>query len=1274
MKKLTLLAMSLVMALTVKAQETGTDITGQFTNTDFEGGNGTSGWTSTGRAPGTIGTAVENNYQGTTFMETWVASSGNLGNFDWSQTQEVPNGYYVVKALAHAIKQNQTVTPESKGVYLYAEDVQVEIKATVATEHTVFAKVTDGNLTIGYRAVSCNVNWTAVDYFRIIQCHGDTEDAAKTSWLKCEMSQIQEDLETNVLDYPMDAALRKALSEAFKAIEPISTYAEAEALWNSIKDMAEEAKECVAAYEKLLAKIDEVYEYAEDHEDKEDKGDVGVLFDAAYAAQEGYDDELFTLAEALAEIEALNDAVYEYNLSIADGTVGFDVTEKYVVNPSVRKNLDGWKWDGAQPGVQFEVQEFFNCDFNFYQTITGLRNGKYVVKVQGFYREAGNDSGAAYKNDTEKITAVIYANDDEAPMQSLYSHTASEMGVTVDVLNDYVNMRQSANMAFNTTNPLTGDLYYTENEVSVIVMDGNLTFGLRNVGHGSNSWCAFREFKLEYYGNFPGINLYAKIQNVREMISDNFDAIPSAVRYEMEDHLSSIEKYTDVGYSEEEVNAVILELDARWKKVEEAMAIYAEITELFDYADGVLIGLDYPGVDALNDILDIVYGCFDEESEVNDYDYLVEMLTLLDNGVTAYILSQEASEDVAADFNYFVPNPNFEEKGEWTWTMVGRDPDMWIGGCRPAEAPAEGETAVNRQGVNLWSNDIKSVDVHQTLTGLPNGLYKVSAEMITQTGCATDQHVYAIGAATVTSENLQYEGWDTYEWTTLTTTDFAVVTDGTLTIGAASSQGGTNPAGWFQATNFQLYYYGEASAERLQGAWETLEAEAKEAVDFLIPNEEKAVVAALAAAIPQAAAGKYVDACNTLRPVIAEWDSVIVASKNFYGGYYAKLDTIRLYDAYEGCEMVYSFADAAIALADAILESKSASCKLFPGLDNQLHSYANYAAALRDAENEMKNEDAGYEQKNIDFLMTQVIEPQVADLTGKLLRVEDCDAATEVLKRAIVMLQNSAVEFDDLEEGDVTSVIKNADVEADLEGNWTVVQGGAQNCGRNASEHYSGVADNDYIDAWNGTPGANTATFYQEFAGIPDGTYRLVVAARTDGDNVWIYAATNPDVKDESTLFVEVENNGAWRGGIWAEDSLAWEAAGRPEENMTEAYPYFMARYNTELGYGEGYGWNWHVIEDIKVTNRYLAIGISANGEHTGKDSFTGTWFGADDWSLELVEKSEVQGEYNPFLGVDNVEVATPVVQGIFDLFGRRIDTPTAPGIYIVNGKKMVVK
>ena len=1259
MKKITLLAMSFIMALTVKAQEfqsSGTDMTSLLTNPDFESGN--AGWTITGNGWAQP-TAASNGYNGTNFFECWVSSDKALDDLDWSQEVSLDNGVYVVRALAHAIRQNDTeLVPEGVTIYANNDKVAVTtINVAPTTEYRLLTVVQSGKLKIGFNITKGNVNWAGWDNVRLYRYDAESADLAKMAYVIDELQLLQEELEA-LIENSMSADLREAIYASFEEIESVSTYAEAEALWNTMKAQAEEAEACVAAYEKLILKIDALWGMV-------DKG-ADELEDVTMAAEDAYLGETLSAAEALAEIDALNEAVYMYNLSKADGTVGFDVTERFVTNPSVRVNTQGWA--GSKPALGHEVMEFYNCDFDFYQTIADIPNGKYIVKVQGFYRVGGNDSGAGYQAGSEKITAKLYANDEEASLTSMYKYTADEMGVTPNLLNGYVNGLESANLAFSAYNTLLDDYYYTENEVSVIVMDSTLTFGLRNVGHAGSSWCAFREFKLVYYGNFPGINLYAKIQKIEETMSERFDEIPSAVRWEMEDYIKSIEQYTEAGYSDEEVNAVILALDAEWAKVEEAIAVYAELSALFNEAE-VLLEYEYPGYDDLDELLDEVYDLFDE-TEDNTYENLVAKVAELKQAIIDYIFSQEASAENPVDMAYFVPvfsETKDYDVAPWQKDIVSKNDyqgDVWQGPMQIAEG------AEPVFGINSWHNDFTSMDVYFELENLHNGLYSLSVDAITQNGCANDQHGYlAAEMGVVKTDPLTIEGWDNGIWQTLTS-GTVVVTDGKLRVGFAStSTGGTN--GWFQFANVKLYYYGEASEADMQAAWENLKAETQESVNILIPNEKGALAAALAEATQIAEAGNYLEACTMLSPVAEAWDSTVVATKNFYGGYYAKLDTIRLYDAYEGCEMVYEFADAAVAMADAILESDTASCKLFPALDAKLHAYANYAAALRDAENEMKNEEAGYKQEYIDLLMESFINPQLAELTASLIEAADCDAMTEELKQAVELLKSSVVEEIDAEEGLVTYLIANADVESTLDGSWTVVQGGAQNCGTMTGEHYSGNAENHYLDAW--APSGNNATFYQNLVGIPNGTYRLTVAARTDGNNVWLFAAPSSKVKDASTQFVEVINNGAFGGAIWSEDKLAWEAAGCPEDGLTENYPYFMARYNSETGYGEGYGWNWHVLE-VEVTNRYLSIGVSANPEFTGKDAFTGSWFGADDWKLELVKISDVQGEYNPFLGVENVEVAAPVVKGIYDLFGRRLDAATAPGIYIVNGKKVLVK
>lgn len=72
-------------------------------------------------------------------------------------------------------------------------------------------------------------------------------------------------------------------------------------------------------------------------------------------------------------------------------------------------------------------------------------------------------------------------------------------------------------------------------------------------------------------------------------------------------------------------------------------------------------------------------------------------------------------------------------------------------------------------------------------------------------------------------------------------------------------------------------------------------------------------------------------------------------------------------------------------------------------------------------------------------------------------------------------------------------------------------------------------------------------------------------------------------------------------------------------------------------------------------------------------------WNGAGGASaIRIVEVDTFVDEYLKELGVENIDVTdeqvAPAVQGIYDLFGRRIDTPAATGIYIVDGVKRVIK
>ena len=1273
MKKITLLAMSLLTTLFVKAQY-GVDITSQLTNPDFE--EGATGWTITGGNK-IAATAKDYGYSGTNFMEDWVAAPTALGDHNWYQAIDVPNGVYVVKALAHAIMQSDgSVVPS--GISIYANGDAVNVTTTHTNppkEYSVATQVTDGKLTVGFRIVSGNVNWAAWDNVRVTQYTAETIDEAMINYAKDEMTElgyIAEDLMAGKIQF----ALSESISENLTKIEEVTTWEEAQALWDTLKAQVEEAKASAEAYKALQAKLEQAYEWS----------DMGLPegtdeFDAAITeAENNYDEAPLNVEDALAAVTALDNAIFSFFMLNADGELEFPMTDLYVKNPTLRTNNEGWTYvpENAAAVVSSNIAEFFDKDYDMSQTIEGLPDGMYVVYVTGYYRATGNDNNVGYnahEDGSEVITAELYANNSAVKLACLYEHDVNEINentttsATIGGYNNYANSMAEAAVCFDKG-------FYATNQVSAIVTGGKLTFGLRDKNHGGGSWTAFRDFKLGYRGNFPAVVLRNILDEAEMWLAERAEILPATAYDELSDACLYAREYTEIGlYENEEVMEAMAAFEAVYNSVKNVETLVAQLKELTDKVENELSVLEYPGWETLYEVYDPMTPLVEDGAKIElaegqtTEQYYQEAIATLQAAIDAYYETQIATPDTPADYTHrivlpnFAPTKNYNIPAPWVVANVQASGDVWVGTGQP-DAAGDGTTGLSC--LNSWSNNFTTMDVHQDIEGLPNGVYSVSAQAITQ-GLG-EQHAYATSTTgTAVSEDMTIVGWDSYEWETLQT-EKVVVVDGKLRIGFASvSAGDVN--GWYQVTNFKLQYYGPATDEDLKSAWEASLERANEYVSILLPGDSKDVKAAIEAATPIAAEGKFADACAALNPAVLASDSIFNAVQAFYNGNYQTLIDLTTSLDYDVNTSSANLLAITMQLVGQAIHAEDATHTILPALDAKLAGYVAYATALMEAENTLATLK-GVKAEDIAFMKKQ-IEAQVDDLTVMLRTAADCADLQAKLEKAMKRLV-SALNIN-LAVGDLTEdLIVNSTIDDEAATGWTVVKG-TGNGPTITGQHYDGTPSNRYLDSWNPSAGALNFTAYQEIVGLPDGIYQLTVAARSDGDNAWVFASPETFPADtltadtakwaEATQWAMVKTYNADHGEIWYADSLAWVAA----DGTIEA-PYLFANG------GIGWGWSYDTIT-VEVTRHYLVIGVTANSELSRKDLFTGTWFGADDWKLELLTKSATQSEFDATDGIENVEAIAPVKLGIFyDLFGRRIDTPTAPGIYIIDGKKTLIK
>ncbi len=514
------------------------------------------------------------------------------------------------------------------------------------------------------------------------------------------------------------------------------------------------------------------------------------------------------------------------------------------------------------------------------------------------------------------------------------------------------------------------------------------------------------------------------------------------------------------------------------------------------------------------------------------------------------LLISVANKENPIEVTDLISDPSFEESSGTSLSAKWKDASVVASGDRRVNASIV--VTDGNQCWNSWSNNFTSMNVYQDLTNLPNGVYRVTCQAITEPNYITDQHLYATTFETNNSTVLTATGFNTTPeaWETLST-EF-VVFDGTARIGFASTAGEAQ-AGWFCIDNFRLYYLGVDPAA-VETMFRVLLSQIQtDRMDYVVPLGEDPI---LDAVLDEANA--FLETTFSQEELDAMVTKTNAAWKRFKD---SQTSAMNLNDYIIEATEMYETADETVYPEDAFI-------------------------ALIDAIN----------------LASEILGD------GASL-MEDCEQALVDLKEAVRVFKYSAVGSEE-NPADFSFVIVNP--EMNTTNNTTVPQGwtAAHENGNGYMghiQHYRGDGFY-YFDSWNGTAGALKFKAYQKISDLPQGTYTLKMAGRAtnNGDEagingVQIYAKAGTRVYSTS---VPCEGDGNvstadaiptnFETAIFHEDGVTWYGWNDVTVQLIHVYDGDKLEIGVDVGYLGTFTGTWFSACDPRLYYLGPALGTGS--------------------------------------------------------------------------------
>ena len=188
--------------------------------------------------------------------------------------------------------------------------------------------------------------------------------------------------------------------------------------------------------------------------------------------------------------KALDGMISTLQKAMDSYVAGLMTTENEVTSKMKNPNFTTMQttgWQGSTPSLEHNVGEFFNTNFDMYQTIANLQPGKYLISVQAFYRNGAH--AVAYpkhQNGTEQLLARLYVGSRYTLIRSVYDQTFSNGS-----WNNYLDNREQAEKAFNSS-PTTFANYL----VATVGENGRLRIGMKKSTTIQYDWTCFNNFRV----------------------------------------------------------------------------------------------------------------------------------------------------------------------------------------------------------------------------------------------------------------------------------------------------------------------------------------------------------------------------------------------------------------------------------------------------------------------------------------------------------------------------------------------------------------------------------------------------------------------------------------------------------------------------------------------------------------------------------------------------------------------------------------------------------